>query len=109
MPTKKPDGKTSRAFGPNEKAVRAHLKSLEVSDATDARGRLAITLAKALDNDAGMATAAVSRELRATLAELEGRDGRESDELNKWLAQLSAPMGNAENVPPHVRWETRGD
>jgi hypothetical protein len=109
MATKKVGVKTSRAVGPNEKAVRAHLKSLEVSDVDDARGRLAITLAKALDNDAGMATAAVSRELRATLAELEGRDGRESDELNKWLAQLSAPMGNAENVPPHVRWETRGD
>lgn len=105
----KEPAKTSRSIGPNEKAVRAHLKFLEVSDATDARGRLAITLAKALDNDAGMATAAVSRELRATLAELEGRDGRENDELAKLISELSAPMGDATNVAPHTRWESRSD
>jgi hypothetical protein len=109
MATKKAATKSSRAVGPNEKAVRSHLKALEVSDVDDARGRLAITLAKALDNDAGMATAAVSRELRATLAELEGRDGRESDTLTNWLAELSSPMVNAENVTPHTRWETRTD
>lgn len=109
MATKKAAAKVGRAVGPNEKAVRTHLKALEVSDVDDARGRLAITLAKALDNDAGMATAAVSRELRATLAELEGRDGRESDTLTSWLAELSSPLVDSANESSDVRWETRTD
>lgn len=94
--------------GPNEKAVRATLRQLEVSVVDDALGRLAVTLAKALDADAGMATAAISRELRATLAELEGRyGGTDDDELGKLIAELSAPMVDTENVAPHARWERR--
>jgi hypothetical protein len=109
MATKKAATKTSRAYGPNEKAVRSHLKVLEVSDTDDARGRLAITLAKALDNDAGMATAAVSRELRATLAELEGRDDGNNDELNRLIADLSSPMVDTSDGSTNARWETRAD
>lgn len=40
------------------------------SRAAAARGELALTLARTLDEGAGMSTAAVSRELRATIDEL---------------------------------------
>lgn len=84
-------------MGPNEKAVRATLKQLKVSIASDALGRLAVTLAAALDADAGMATAAISRELRATLSELETRNGEPSDEFGRIIAELSAPVVNTTN------------
>ena len=83
--------------GPNEKAVRATLKRLEVNAATDALGQAAVTLGRTLDNDAGMATAAVARELRALLTELEGRTGGNDDELSRLLADLSAPVVNTSN------------
>lgn len=51
----------------NEEAVTAFLATVK---ADDALGRLAMTLAKTLDEGVGMATAAVARELRATLAEI---------------------------------------
>ena len=58
----------------NYTAVAALLASLRQEGALDthdeALGRLALTLAKALDAGAGMATSAVSKELRATLAVL---------------------------------------
>ena len=76
----------------NVKAVRATLKQLEVNPVTDARGRVALTLAEALDEGVGMATAAVARELRATLAELEGRNSGNSDDLAAFLAELSTPV-----------------
>ena len=85
------------AAGPNEKAVRATLRQLEVSVTTDALARLAVTLAQTLDGDAGMATAAVSRELRATLADLEGRGGDTDDSLASLIAELSAPMVDPSN------------
>lgn len=85
------------AAGPMEKAIRATLRVLEVDAAKDARGRLCIVLAVSLDGDAGMATAAISRELRATLTELESRDGGNTDEFTDLLRQLSAPMVNTKN------------
>jgi hypothetical protein len=85
------------ADGANAKAVRATLKQLEVNPVTDARGRLALTLAQALDGDAGMATAAVARELRATLAELEGRNDGNTDDLASLLAGLSTPVEHTKN------------
>jgi hypothetical protein len=58
----------------NHAAVESLLVSLRQEKALDthdeALGRLALTLADALDAGAGMATAAVSKELRATLAAL---------------------------------------
>jgi len=85
------------AQGPNEKAVRSSLKRIEISVVDDALGRLAVTLAKALDGDAGMATAAISRELRATLNELESRNGEDTDDFSQFLRELSAPVVNTEN------------
>jgi hypothetical protein len=75
------------------KSVRSTLKSLEVNPVTDARGRLALLLALTLDEGAGTMTAAVSKELRATLTDLETRHGGEdSDPFEQLLAELSAPM-----------------
>lgn len=85
------------AAGPMEKATRSTLKALEVDPVSDARGRLAIVLAVTLDGGAGMATAAVSRELRATLTELECRDGGDTDGFADLLRQLSSPVVNSEN------------
>jgi len=82
------------AQGPMEKAVRATLKQLECEVSSDARARLAVVLAVALDGDAGMATAAISRELRATLSELENRNDGTTDEFSRLLADLSAPVVN---------------
>lgn len=93
--------------GPLQKAIRATLRQLEISPVTDARARLAVILAATLDADAGTATASVSRELRATLSELEGRNDGDSDDFSRILAELSAPMGNITNRPPHARWESR--
>lgn len=58
----------------NRDAVAAVLAALR-DDVTlephdEALGRLALTLAETLDDGAGMATAAVSKELRSTLAAL---------------------------------------
>ena len=85
------------AAGPMEKAIRSTLKQLEVSPVTDARARLAIVLAISLDAGAGMATAAISRELRATLTELENRDGGDTDGFANLLEQLSAPVVDSKN------------
>lgn len=83
--------------GLNEAAVLSTLAELEVDPTRDARGRLAVTLAKALDGDAGMATAAVARELRATLNDLEGRSGGDDDGFAGLLADLSTPVVDAED------------
>lgn len=69
----------------NVKAVRAVLTSLRreggVDTVDEALGQLALTLAKALDEGAGMATAAVSKELRATLAALTAKEVVSDDEV----------------------------
>lgn len=58
---------------------------------------LARTLAAELDAGAGMATAAVSKEYRATLTQLRAVDDGGDDLLNSWLADLSAPLVKPEN------------
>lgn len=53
----------------------------------------ALTLARKLDDGAGMATAAVARELRCTLdAILKGAETDDDDALTGFLAGLSSPM-----------------
>jgi hypothetical protein len=56
---------------------------------------LALTLAETLDGGAGMATAAVARELRATLAALTPEVKADDDGFAALIDQLRAPMGNA--------------
>lgn len=96
--TPKPEPKAEQlpTSSPMAQAVRTTLARLEVDPSTDARAALAITLAKVLDADAGMAVAAVSRELRATLSELEAATAGEPDDAFATLiAELSAPLGDA--------------
>ncbi len=76
---------------PMRGAVLATLGRLEADPVTDARAQLALTLADALDQGAGMATAAISKELRATLSELSELGGVH-DELDVFLAGLSGPV-----------------
>lgn len=81
----------------NETRVLALLDSLRQASPVDTRdealGQLALTLAKTLDEGAGMATAAVARELRATLADL-ARDRDDGDD-DDWTSGLPAPVWDA--------------
>ncbi len=79
--------------GAVEAAVLHDLAGLAVDVDDCALGQVALTLARALDRGAGLATAAVARELRATLAALtptEEPDG--PDALDDLITRLSAPM-----------------
>jgi hypothetical protein len=76
-----------------EVAVLADLQSLGVTDS--ALGQVALALARELDAGAGMATAAVARELRATLAALSDDVGEgDIDAIAELVARLSAPVGD---------------
>ena len=76
---------------PMRAATLATLAQLEADPVVDARAQLALVLADALDAGAGMATAAISKELRATLSEL-SEQGGVHDELDVFLAGLSGPV-----------------
>jgi hypothetical protein len=84
----------------NATAVSGLLTSLRregaLSTHDEALGRVALTLARALDDGAGMATAAVSKELRATLAALTSREEITDVEDAIFGADLSAPVRNTE-------------
>jgi hypothetical protein len=73
----------------NADRVTALVASLDTDEHGVALAGIALTLAEALDAGAGLATAAVARELRATLEALTD-DG--SDEAEDVLAGLSAPV-----------------
>ena len=78
-------------------AVARTLDGLDpVSKAHEALAASALVLAAKLDSDAGLATAAVARELRATLAALTdgGRDEGD-DGFAALVAGLSAPVEHA--------------
>ena len=103
MPAKKPVQKPAprkRAVKPppprNRGAVSATLVRLNADPASDALAQLALTLADQLDAGAGMATAAISRELRATLSEL-AESGGDVDDLDVFLAGLSAQVVDRQN------------
>ena len=90
MVNRKPDPKSNHA------AVESLLASLRQESALDthdeALGRLALTLAQALDDGAGMATAAVSKELRATLAALTWKEVSPDEDDPIFGTDLSAPV-----------------
>ena len=66
-----------------------------VAAAHDALVAIALTLAWKLDEGAGMATAAVASELRATLSQLIP-EVEADDELDDFLAALRTPVGHPE-------------
>lgn len=79
----------------NRAAVEACTEQLRRDQPLDAHdealARLAVTLAEYLDDGAGMATAAVSKELRATLAALTAKEVDDSDD-EIFGADLPAPV-----------------
>ncbi len=85
-----------RKLGPVEKAVRKDLRSWDAS-AGDGMPAVAVVLARQLDDGAGLATAAVARELRACLETLRPQETTSDDEFAQFLADLSAPVRNPEN------------
>lgn len=61
----------------------------------EALSEMALCLARSLDEGAGMATAAVNRELRANLVELARMAVDDDDDLE---AQLSSPLRDPEDT-----------
>lgn len=102
----------------NEQRVRTLLAGLrkrgELDELYEALGALAVTLAKQLDEGAGMATAAVSKELRATLAQLTAKeiDGDIDEDIfgaDLGVAPLSAKvLHGSKPRAPHHRAPRRG-
>ena len=82
-------------MGAIEESVRLNLAALTTTHPmSDALADLAIRLARSIDAGAGMAEAAVSRELRATLAELVSTTDDGDDNLS---ASLSSPVRDTSN------------
>ena len=77
-------------MGPVGDAVDRYLASLTLDARGAALAAQALNLAAKLDGDAGMATAAVSKELRATLDALTPSE-EDDDDL---VARLQAPVGD---------------
>src|SRR5215203_4489686 len=91
--------------GPCRAAVASDLAQLPTSGPVAASlAAVADTLARTLDDGAGLATAAVARELRATLLALVGGTGGDDDGTQTLLDQLSAPvLDGPQPVPGDVR------
>lgn len=83
-------------FGPVESKVRADVGALVTTHPMgEALAEMAFTLARTLDQGAGLAVAAVNRELRANLVEL-ARLGVDSDD--DFADDLSTPVRDDEDV-----------
>jgi len=74
-------------------AVSALVASLDLDGDLPrlALAELAMTLAHGLDAGAGMAAAAMVKEMRATLADLGGDDADDDDAFTEWERQLANP------------------
>ncbi|WP_068925008.1 hypothetical protein [Planobispora rosea] len=84
----------TQEYGTVETAVRGDVEAMELIGPTArSLAETAYNLARKLDTDAGMATAAVARELRETLKALAEAAG--DDDESALLDQLSTPVGNA--------------
>lgn len=96
-------------YGPIETRVRNDILRMTLRGATvQSLCEIAYNLAKKLDFDAGMATAAVSKELRETLR-LIVEAAENDDDRNDLLSdistpQLSTPMGDWTNTKPSDLW-----
>lgn len=92
----------ANGYGPIEMRVR-----LDVGLMGDLKGfraslaETAYSLARMLDEGAGMGTASVARELRITLAEIEKGPGHDDDPTAGIIASLGIPDGA--RVPTSVR------
>ena len=87
--------------GPVTAAVVTDLGEMPLSGpVSGALAATAVTLAGALDAGAGLATAAVARELRATLQALAGTQGGDDDDTADLLGRLSAPVFDGPQPAP---------
>ncbi|HEU4753634.1 MAG TPA: hypothetical protein VFU47_11045 [Armatimonadota bacterium] len=79
-------------MGPLETAVRGDVDALGLASSTSrSLAELAYNLARKLDDGAGMATAAVAKELRETLKDMAEQAG--DDDGKELLDRLSRPAG----------------
>lgn len=84
-----------RRFGPVETKVRDDVGNLiSAHPMGEALAEMAFTLARTLDEGAGLATAAVNRELRANLVELARMGVPDDDDLED---RLSSPVLDPED------------
>lgn len=89
-----------RAVGRIERSTAEFVRELHAEgDLTAAAvplSKVALELARTLDAGAGLATAAVARELRATLAGLAPKGGEPGDDdlFSRLERELSSPMGD---------------
>jgi len=88
------------SHGPTETAVRAEIAALKAAGEhpSESLAQMAYHLARKLDTDAGLATAAVARELRATLAALTPvKETDDGDSIDALIAALSSPVEHAKD------------
>jgi hypothetical protein len=79
-----------RRIGPVERKVRADLRALITAHPMgESLAEMSLNLARVLDDGAGLAVAAVNRELRANLTELARLAVDDSDDLEH---ELSTPV-----------------
>jgi hypothetical protein len=85
-------------MGDNRKAVVATLKQLGVDAAASVRAQLCLTLADQLDlaGDVPVNVAAVAKELRMSITELERNSNDFNDDLTNFLSELSSPVRDSE-------------
>lgn len=83
-----------RRTGPVEQKVRADIEALVTAHPMgESLAEMSLNLARTLDAGAGLATAAVNRELRANLLELSRQAVDDADDL---ADDLSAPVRDTE-------------
>jgi hypothetical protein len=91
----------ARRRGPIELAISRLIRDL-ASDEVAGRevyAQMATRLARTLDEGAGLAVAAVNRELRETVKALTAKEGRDDGDprTDEFLARLRAPLGHTKN------------
>lgn len=101
MPERAAEWPPTRQPGPVEYATVRTLAELPiVSPSHESLAATAVILARTLDEGAGMATAAVSRELRATMDAITKGDDLTDDLAaaeREMVARLRAPVGDTTN------------
>ena len=70
----------------------ADLDALTLPPGSASLAASAVALARKLDGDAGLATAAVARELRATMTALTPPEDGTSSDFDELVARLSTPV-----------------
>ena len=88
-----------RRPGPVEAKVRSDIAALMSGHPMgEALAEMSYNLARTLDNGAGLAVAAVNRELRANLMELAGMGEASDDDLDAALSTPSGGLGLSSEV-----------